>query len=429
MTAGPTRPATAGSIVAARAVAIALGLVTAPLLARSLGPQGRGVAAAALAALAVAPVIIALGLPMAVRRRAAFEDDAAVLRAARLVVTFLSVPSVVLGVLVAVLLLDEGSPTVRALFVVGMALSPAFVSVLCDQSILIVRNQYRRVAALQLAQPVTYASGIIAGGIAGRLTVEWAVGAFVVATTVTAVFTAGLVRVGLRGRRVPARPLVREGLSYAGSQAAESAANRIDQVLAVSVIGSGQAGLYAVAVTIAAIPVSFGHAIGAVLFRDLAVGGARLKEVEARGVRMALLSGVAAALALAAVTPWGVPLVFGPEFRDAVPVVLTLLLSGPAVVAGYVATVTLAAENRGRAMTAAQAAGLVVGVTLLYVIGPPWGAAGAAAASAAGYWTTMVLAIGMLGPRAAALVPRRADVADMAGVLGVRGRRLPRLTR
>lgn len=397
---------------------MALGLATAPIIARTIGPEGRGLTAAAIAALALSPILIGGGLPMAVRRRAAAGSAPEVLRGARFALLALPIPGALIGVLISQFLFETMPVHVRVIFVVGMAASAAYVSALCDQSVLIVLQRYTQVTVLQFAQPGLYTFAIVTGWLLGRITVGWVVGSFVIATIAASLVAWGLVRVSVRGPRAPTLPLVREGWSYAGSQIAESSSNRLDQMIMVSIIGAGPSGLYAVAVTIAAIPLTLGHAIGAVLFRDIATatGTARV-DIEARGVRAGLVSGVISAGILAAVTPWAVPLIFGEAFAGAVPVSLVLLSSGPAVVAGYVATTSLGAENRGREMTIAQSAGLVVGLSLLFVLGPWIGAMGAAVASVLGYWVTALSALGALGLSARRVAPRMSDVRDTLRLL------------
>ena len=374
-------------------------------------------AASLLAALALAPLFLGFGIPMAVRRQAAGGAAEDVLRASRTLIWPMGFVAVGLGAGAALWLLPRYGAPVQLMFVVAMLTTPAFVWVLCDQSYLIVKGRYRNVAYLQLTQPGVNALSIASGALLGRLTVEWALASYSIATICAALASSLLAGVSVRGTRIAVTPLVREGLTYAGSQLAEAAGNRLDQVLAVSIIGATQAGYYAVAVAIAAIPVSFGHAIGAALFRDLASSGSRARGAQARALRLGMISGVIVGGGLAALSSWAVPVVFGSEFRGAAPSVLLLLCSAPATVGGYVATIALAAQNRGAEMTVAQALGLVVGIALLYILGSRLGAIGAAAASVVGYWSAMAIAVARLRTSVRSLLLGTRDVRDLVGVL------------
>ena len=57
------------AVALGRFLSMGFSLLTAPLIARSLGVEGRGYVAGMLALIAVAPVMVGLGVPLAVRRR------------------------------------------------------------------------------------------------------------------------------------------------------------------------------------------------------------------------------------------------------------------------------------------------------------------------------------------------------------------------
>lgn len=390
---------------------LAAALVSAPVVARAVGPEGRGLTASALAVIGILPVLLGLGLPMAVRRRASVDDAPPVVRTARLLVLPLFPIAIGLAWLAGTTLLRGLSSPELLVFVVAAGVSPLYVSALVDQSVLIVRKSYLKVAALQGAQPLVYVGTVLVTWFTGALDVAWVIGGQGLGMVAAGVVGASLVRTPARGSRTPVRPLVREGLTYAGSQLAETAQNRLDQVVMIPVIGAAQAGLYAVAVTVSSLPVVVGHAIGAASFKDVAsASDGRRRELVVAAVRASALVGGAASIALALSAPWLVPLVFGHEFEGAVRVTVAALAAGPAIVVGYVATVLLGASAAGRDMTRAQIAGLVVGLALLVPLGSMLGALGAAVASTAGYVVTLVLALRALGVRGSDLRPARGAI-------------------
>jgi O-antigen/teichoic acid export membrane protein len=299
------------------------------------------------------------------------------------------------------------------LLIVGIAFAPAFVSVLCDQSVLIARRNYRGVAALNAAQPILNVMCILTGWISGHLTVSWVLASSIMSTALSCGYGRFLVRVPRGDEFASYLGLARESVTYAGSEIAESASNRLDQILMVSIIGAHSAGYYSVAVSLAALPIIIGHAVGASVFRDAAHDADRSRySVASRAVRSALMFGCVSSALLAALSPWLVPWVFGSGFEGALTPVLILQLGAPAAVSGYVATVLLGAQNRGGQMTVAQISGLLVGIGALYVLGPPLGAIGASIASVVGYWLVFIAALAMLRLSPRELLIRPGDVRD-----------------
>lgn len=347
---------------------------------------------------------------MAVRRRAATEQQEPVVRAARLAAA-LGIPlAIAVGLLLVATLLRGLDPASTVAFLWAAAVTPLFVSALNDQSVLIVRGAYLQVAVLQSALPITSFLVVVTGWLTDRLDVAWVVSGQGLGAAVTGVAGLVFVRVSLRGERSSVHGLAREGAKYSGSQISETAQNRLDQVLMPLVIGASGAGLYAVAVTVATLPLALGHALAAALFRDVAAADdAGRVSLTSRAVRESNVLGIVAAGALAAVTPFVIPLVFGEDFRAAVPVTLVALIGAPLFVTGYVATNLLGAHGRGHAMTFAQLSGLVVGLILLVPLAVPFGAVGAAAASVLGYAVSCTLAVRGLRIPAADLRPRRHD--------------------
>lgn len=410
MSAAPGRMNAPWVITAARFAILGSGLVTAPLVARAVGPEGRGLTASALATLAILPFVLGVGLPMAVRRRAAIESVSEIVRTVRLFAFFLVVPATLLGLLAKGVFLSGLTGAQSLVFMAGAAATPLFISALADESVLIVRKQFLGVAIYRAAQPVVYFVIVVCTTLTGTLDVTWIIVAMASGTVASGVVGSVLVRVGLRGPRVPMRPLLRQGISYAGSELAEVSQNRLDQVVMVSLIGASQAGLYAVAVTLATLPVVLGHAVGAAVFREVAnAQGAERDDLVARTLRAANLMGIVASASLAGVTPLVVPFLFGKEFIGAVPVTLIALAGSTAILTGYVATVLLGAEGAGRSMTLAQVAGVFTGIGLLFVLGPRFLAIGAAVASSLGYMLTYAVATRKLNVRLNALLPRRSD--------------------
>ena len=400
------------SVILSRVAAAGLGLLVAPLVAQALGPSGRGQTTAALAIVSLLPILSGFGLPPVVRRHAADEQRLGqTIRAVRVCAFAALVPGLLLGVALGALLLPAFDTTSWAAYLLGVGCAPLAVLWICDANALITQGRILAFAVVNVLPALANAIVVTLGWWCGALNVPFVIAANVVGTVLTVGVTSCLVRVSLRGRRSPLGPLLKDGMRFAGSQLAEAAAYRLDQAVALPVIGASQAGLYSVAVTIGLIPYALGQAIGAVSFKALLSEDAVLaRRRAANTLRGALLGGILLCAALAAGVPLIVPLVFGQAFAQAVLPTECALLGSVAVVFGYVASSALTAFDLGWRMTVAQLAGLGSGILALLVLGPPFGALGAACASSIGYLVNAALAFTATSLGAAALLPRRGDV-------------------
>ncbi|MGV0795682.1 oligosaccharide flippase family protein [Mycolicibacterium elephantis] len=388
----------------------ALMLISAPIVARALGPDGRGETAAALALFLIVPVVLGVGLPLEVRRQAARSDGHAVIRTARRIIALSTVFAALLAMLTYFTIFSDFNATGRAVATVGVALAPLSTSWAIDVSVLVAHRRYRGILLIQLMQPTVYVTFIV---------FFWALGVASVATVLlaslagtAATFMAGLllVRVPIQGPRVCTKSLLRNGITYFGSAIAEMASARADQVLALPLIGAYQAGLYSVAATIGSVPLSVGHALGATYFAPIANAHDR-RRIQLQGE--AIRAAIAAALMgvpLLALTAWlTIPTIFGREFVPSIHPTMIVLIGSAAMLVAYVASMTLAAEGRGASMTIAQIAALVCAIASLFILGPPLGAVGAAFASTLGYVVLLALLLLSLRIPARLLVPSPKD--------------------
>lgn len=365
-----------------------LSLITAPIIAQAIGPAGRGLTAAAIAAVTIAGVTIGLGVPLAVRRRAVLVDDRAdLLHTARVFAWLTVLPSLGIGGILAMTVLAPLDPEAKLAFLVAMACAGLTVSWVIDTQVLVADRRYFRILWLGSIQTVAYFSVILVLWLFHAMSVAAVLWAYTAGTL--AAFLLGRWWVRSRGGRVvDFRALVSEGARLWGSQAAEVASARLDQLLVLPIIGAGPAGLYSVAVTIGALPVSIGIGIGAASFRGFVENGTRARISEA--IRAAIALVLLLASVVAVVSIWGIPFLFGPSFAGSVPLAFVALGGSVAVVGNYICSMALVGQNRGLRMTVVQLIGLAVGIGLLFPAGAVWGAMGAAIASAAGYLATLV---------------------------------------
>lgn len=397
-------------MIVGRLGASALMLVSAPIVARALGPDGRGETAAALALFLIVPVVLGLGIPLEVRRQAATSDGHAVIRTARRTVAYSAVIAIGIAALANFTIFSEFGPSGRLVATIGVALAPLSTSWSMDVSVLVAHRRYRGVLLMQLLQPAVYVALIVVFWVIGVANVATVLIASIAGTGAT--FAAGLllVRVPFQGARVDTKPLVRGGIKFFGSAIAEVASVRADQVVALPLIGAYQAGLYSVAATIGSVPLAIGHALGASYFAPIANShGQNRFRLQGEAIRAAAAA-AAIGIPVVAVLAWmTIPIVFGRDFAPSINATMIVLLGSAAMLVAYVASMALAAQGRGVNMTIAQIAALVCAIASLFILGPPLGAVGAAFASTLGYVVLLALLLLSLRIPARLLVPSPKD--------------------
>jgi O-antigen/teichoic acid export membrane protein len=393
-------------------------LITGPVIARELGPAGRGLYAACFAAMILAPVILGMGLPLAVRRRASTGAPEATLRTIYIVLPFLVPVAVAIGFLIERYVIAELDPTSARAFIVGMGCSVGFIATLCFQSVLIASRRYGAIALLQSTQPVALTFGVALGWILGSLTLPWVLTCAAASTLLSTLVGVYLTRISPRGPRSRIRPLARESVAFAGSQAAETASNTLPQIVAVVAIGAHDAGLFAIAITVASLPMTVGHTIASVMFRDAAsLAGEAGRRLSALSIRITALTAFVPVVVLACTTPVLIPLIFGEGFRGSVPITLICLCGSVFLTVNYVASQMLVAQDKGMLMTAAQLVGLGLSVALMFVIGPVLGGAGAALASVVGWLVTTIASLRALRLSTASLLFDASDIRQSFNVV------------
>lgn len=402
-------------IVVGRLSAAGLALLTAPIVARILGPSGRGETAAAIALYVIIPVILALGLPLEVRRQAAAGDGQAVLRTARRIVGSTFAVSIALAVAASFTIFATFPLPDRVAASVGVILAPLAAHWALDVGLLVAQRKYRAVLAMQLIQPLVYLILVLVFWATGVASVATVLGANIMGSVATFVLGMAMARVPWRGPVLSFAEVLKAGLRYFGSAIAEASSSKLDQVIALPLLGAYQAGIYSVAATIASFPLAIGQALGATFFPTIAQAsaGTMRKTEQAKAARV----GIAAAIVCyppLALCAWAlVPLVFGDSFAPAVGPSVIALLGSAFMIAAYVMSMALAADGKGVRMSVAQAVALCVGVLLLLSIGPVLGAVGAAVASVASAISLFIVLLAALRIGVRAVVPRKADFADV----------------
>ncbi|RXZ72222.1 oligosaccharide flippase family protein [Agromyces albus] len=397
-------------IVLGRTGSAFIALATAPIVARAIGPAGRGETAAAIALYVIVPVLLAIGLPLEVRRQAATSDGHVALRTARRIVALTIIIAAPLAVGAAYTVFSGFEPEARVVAAAGIFLAPLSASWALDVGLLVAHRRYRAVFAMQVLQPLVYLVLVVIAWLFGAASVASVLAANVIGSLTTFVLGAALVRVPWRGTLAPIGATLRAGFHYVGSAIAEAASNKLDQVIALPLLGAFQAGIYSVAATIASVPLAIGQALGASHFPTIAqADGDNRKGAQSEAARAGIAAGILSYVPAVALSVVIIPFVFGPDFVSAVPVTVVSLVGSAAMIAGYVISMALAADSKGIRMTIAQVISLGVGIGGLIVLGPLLGAIGAALASTLSYLVLLTILMAALKLPVGKLLPRGRD--------------------
>jgi O-antigen/teichoic acid export membrane protein len=293
---------------------------------------------------------------------------------------------------------------------------------------LIGQGRPQRYLLSHAAQPIGATAALIAIVVAGSGTLAavvwgWAIG----------ILLSGLTAVAMSASLVPGRPQVlpedlrtlgRFGVRTYPALLARFLNLRLDQFLVRFLATSAVLGQYAVAVNVGElliqVPVVLLWALsGSISSADRD----RSADLVVQFCRWSLIILGAAAVAVAVLTPVGLPLAFGSEYRGAVGSVLLLL---PGMIC--YAPATIIAEyfivQRGRPGKAAVIAGasIVASLTLNFPLTPALGAAGASIASSVSYGVMLLVAVSLFtsdtGRRTGELLRvSRSDLSDSVRVL------------
>lgn len=408
------------------ALLMLLALVTGPIQARILGPEGRGEIAVILAVLTMAPILLDFGLSAYVARERARGTSLGTLLAT---VLPLALGFSMLGVLAAVPvseLLGQGRPVVERYLLITLFAMPLWVG---GGLLLAAARGEQRWAILYRQRAFTVISStaaIVGLAVLGVLTVESLAVAMLAITIPGLAFALPMLR-GVGPLRVE-RALVRPALAF-GSRSwvtllSAQGNYRLDQLVMAAVVSSRELGFYAVAVSFTAVVSSFVNAVSLALMPRVAQQGGESVPQVVRVSTLALACGLAA---LAALSPVAVPLLFGNEFRSVVPLVSILVVG--ALFIGISLILGSALQGHGRPQDAMrpQLVGLVVTVVGLAIVLGPLGALGAALVSVLAYAAvlagTVRAAVREFGvPPSALLMPRAEDVHRLVRVVQARRR-------
>jgi O-antigen/teichoic acid export membrane protein len=375
----------------ASALFVASGVMTGAVLARTLGPEGRG----ELAMVTLWPEALLLVFGWGLGPTVAYFASSRPLLAGRVYANALlmaaaqwcAVAAVGLAVIPAALGARHAGLVPLGLLYVCLLPLQLLGSV--HAGMLQARLRMGRHGVHRMVPTFAYLAGLVALAALGAVTVSAVVYVLLASAALSVVLGVVLVRGLLGGGIGLERGLQREMLRFgAKTQAADLLLNlnlRLGALVLSLQLPAAALGQYAVAVGATGFFVVFGHAVGVVALPDVASHGTAERPARvAVLLRRSLLLITPAALALAAALPWLLPLVYGREFGAAVAPARVL------VAAAFLVSVRALLNDALRGMNVpgwpalAELATLAATALALWLALPGGGIMGAAVASAAG---------------------------------------------
>jgi O-antigen/teichoic acid export membrane protein len=391
-------------------------LLSGPILARTLGPVQRGEMAAAISPVFVLMFIANMGLPEAATYGIARlkQDPLAVFkRVGRLSLVYGVVTATALWFVAPYLL--HRSPDVVPILRKVLLLLPLLMLVIILRYTVNGMREFRAVNTERVLTPSLRLGAFISLAVMGTLTVTTAALSQVIATVVGGCFLFLAMR-RRRRHRASAEPiphLTRHMASYGLRGWAAVLGNlvnwRLDQLVMVTLVSSGQLGYYVVAVHFSEIPATAVNAVRNLLFAESAHRDSLAIITRATRIVGVLVAGLA--LVGGVLAPWIVHLLFGVHFLPSVPMARVLLLASIPFCLEQVLAAGLLAQGRPGRRSVGQIVAAVVTLVGLLVLCPIMGAMGAAITSLVAY--TVNCSIALLQFRGVSHLPwRRILVAD-----------------
>lgn len=357
------------------------GVITGPLLSRSLGDAGRGSLAAVLTPLSLLVWLPGLGIPSAAGFFASELDPRRIMRSVWWWTFVVVVPFTAAVWLITPRYLHREAQETVHLLRFGLLLVPFFAPTQAAMAIHFVRkgltSSYLTLVNLPL---LANAASVVVLAAVGHLSLRTAVGSW---------FASNLVQIvlGMFWMRSVSRPsidrdvrtkLIRYGARDAVAGSSEMVVGRLDQLVLVGIVPPAVLGHYAVAANIPAISASFAYSIGGIVFGRLRGRSAHGTDSAMQAVWLTAAVSATLSLGLAATTPFLIPLIFGNAFRASV-IPLLLLLPGQVCLD---TAIVLAQVTRGQGrpglVSVARASSAVLMVALIVPVARRYGIRGSA---------------------------------------------------
>ncbi len=389
-----------------------MAILVAPVLARSLGPTGRGELAAVLAPLTLADPVAAIGTQTTATYFVSKGEEPS--RVVRLCLALL-IPTALLAYTaifcLAPTLAGSDSHLASVLRIAAIAVFFGALSAPIRGSV-VAMGRYGYINLERWLAAGCRAVVIVVAALVGSLTVPLAVSASLVTGLLASLVLVGAFSVG--GRHSRKRNRHSRGKSRASTMSTSDAPvslktvsryslstwiwtigtnvnARLDQVLLAGLVPPRDLGLYAVAVTLAELPASVLTISQRIVLAELSADAGRARLGTAS--RVTLESSIVLAAISALLGPFCVRLVFGTGYNSAAPLFLILLVGSVFWSLSQTLASALAAYNCALQASLTEIFGAIVTCVGILVFAPHYGIKAAAWTSVAAYAIVALLRI------------------------------------
>jgi O-antigen/teichoic acid export membrane protein len=372
------------------------------LVARALGPDGRGVYALFLLSASITQAVLSLGIGVS----AVYHLAKGTYPLSRVVANAqqITIGSAVVSALLALaawpVLGDTFSDHDTPYWVLAFAV-PLFLDYNVLTAVLQGSSRFLAMNAVVVVQPLVLFALLAIGVAAGEVDTTAALLFWSVATAAATVLALTLLgRDSLRPAALlridwpSLREQVRFGMQGQVGNLVQLLNYRLDQYIVLLFVSTAGVGIYAVSVTASQSVWFLANAVATVLLPRLtgadASDAARTTPLVCRNT---LLVSAIAAAALAAVSPWLIEALFGGAFDEAVVPLLWLLPGTVALAGSKVLTSYIFSQGRPLTNSLITIAALAVTLVADFALIPPFEVAGAAVASSLAYGVHFALSL------------------------------------
>lgn len=411
-------------------VGVAIGFPLSVLLARWLGPVGKGELSLVQLLTELGGLCLAFGAPTAfayLTARGRLDGRRSVLYSYTMAIVawfVAGLAALLLAGAVSRSLFKTSDPFLLIMGTVGIGISVVAQTL---NSAMVGRGRVRPAAIVNAASPVVQIVVFAALALVGLLNTKLAVWTWIaVIAGVAIVFTA--LEWSQRADGPGSKPdeigsTLRFGAAAWTMAIAGYLLLRQDMLVVSALLGPGAVGVYGIAVTFAQVAMFVPNALGAILMPKVA-GEQDAGAVVARVSRLVWPMAVAVAAAVAAVAVPVIPLVFGQPFAGAVGPLVALVPAMGAYALLLAVQAYLVGVGRPGDALAAVVAGVSVNLIANVILLSRIGITGAGLASVAGYGVAAAVAVALFSRHAGisvadVVVPRVSDV--RAAVAAFRG--------
>jgi len=425
----PTRPPAARSALLTYGTSLAvaaLSLLNVLIVARSLGPDGRGQVVFLTTIALLTAAISALSVQQGIVNVASADPGSRRALATNAVVLALVLGAI--GIACVALLIEVfpavGSGASRSLTWLALASIPVLILATYLQLLIQADYGFAFTNVVLLVSPAVNVAVNGALAAAGALTVGAALGTWIGGQLLALALLVWYVGRRGQGFGAPDLPLARHSLTFGAKSHVGSVMAlgnyRLDQWLLGSIAGARELGLYSVAVAWSEALFFLPTALAAVQRPDL-VRGSRQEAGDSAALifRVAVIVTLPLCVAMILLAPFLCVTIFGEDFRGSIDDLRVLVPGALGIVAMKLMANALTARNLPGLASTAIGVAFVVTIVLDIILIPDHGGLGAAIASTVAYLTAgavaAVFAARALGIEGRAFLPRRGDVGWLWG--------------